>query len=79
MRMLDLDWRWHQTALDFGCMMRINPDARSIRELDHMRWGVEMAGKAGIPPTRVLKAMNLPEIRRLPSNCAAPSGRAKNA
>src|SRR5581483_3972133 len=33
---LDLDWRWHQTALDFGCMMSINPDAHSIRELDHI-------------------------------------------
>ena len=33
---LDLDWRWHQAALDFGWMMSINPDAHSIRELDHM-------------------------------------------
>jgi DNA polymerase (family 10) len=39
---LDLDWRWHQTALEFGCMMSINPDAHSIPELDHMHWGVEM-------------------------------------
>ena len=26
---LDLDWRWHQRALDLGCMMSINPDAHS--------------------------------------------------
>jgi DNA polymerase (family 10) len=32
---LDLDWRWHQAALDFGCMFSINPDAHSIPELDH--------------------------------------------
>jgi DNA polymerase (family 10) len=31
---LDLDWRWHQVALDLSCMMSINPDAHSIRELD---------------------------------------------
>jgi len=31
---LDLDWRWHQRALDLGCMMSINPDAHSTRELD---------------------------------------------
>lgn len=31
---LDLDWRWHQAPLDFGCMMSINPDAHSIAELD---------------------------------------------
>jgi DNA polymerase (family 10) len=42
-RRLDLNWRWHQAALGFGCMMSINPDARSIPELDYMHWGVEMA------------------------------------
>ena len=61
---LDLDWRWHQAALDFGCMMSINPDAHSVRELDHMHWGVEMARKGGVPPDRVLNAMRLPEITR---------------
>jgi DNA polymerase (family 10) len=50
---LDLDWRWHQTALDLGCMMSINPDAHSTRELDHMHWGVEMARKGGVPKGRV--------------------------
>jgi DNA polymerase (family X) len=59
---LDLDWRWHQTALDFGCMMSINPDAHSIRELDHMHWGVEMARKGGVPAKRVLNTMTLAEI-----------------
>ena len=61
---LDLDWRWHQAALDFGCMMSINPDAHSIRELDHMHWGVEMARKGGVPADRVLNAMPLAEIMR---------------
>lgn len=45
---LDLDWRWHRTALDFGCLLSINPDAHSIAELDHMHWGVEMARKGGV-------------------------------
>ena len=47
---LDLDWRWHQAALEFGCMLSINPDAHSIPELDHMHWGVAMARKGGVPP-----------------------------
>lgn len=59
---LDLDWRWYQTALDFGCMMSINPDAHSIPELDHMHWGVKMARKGGVPADRVLNAMTLSEI-----------------
>jgi DNA polymerase (family 10) len=61
---LDLDWRWHQAALDFGCMMSINPDAHSIRELDHMHLGVEMARKGGVPASRVLNAMTLADISR---------------
>lgn len=61
---LDLDWRWHQAALEFGCMMSINPDAHSIRELDHMHWGVEMARKGGVPANRVLNAKTLDEITR---------------
>jgi len=61
---LDLDWRWHQAALEFGCMMSIDPDAHSIRELDHMHWGVEMARKGGVPPDRVLNAMPIGELTR---------------
>jgi len=59
---LDLDWRWHRAALDFGCIMSINPDAHSIRELDHTHWGVEMARKGGVPADRVLNAMTLAQI-----------------
>jgi DNA polymerase (family 10) len=61
---LDLDWRWHQAALDFGCMMSINPDAHSIRELNHIHWGVQMARKGGVPPDRVLNAMPIGELTR---------------
>jgi len=56
---LDLDWRWHQKALEYECNFSINPDAHSIRELDHMHWGVEMARKGGVPADRVLNAMPL--------------------
>ena len=61
---LDLDWRWHQRALEYGCVLSINPDAHSVRELDHMHWGVEMARKGGVPPERVLNAMELPKLLR---------------
>src|SRR4051795_9254486 len=54
---LDLDWRWHQVALEFGCLMSINPDAHSIPELDHMRWGVAMARKGGVPADRVTRCL----------------------
>ena len=58
-------------------MMSINPDAHSVRELDHMHWGVEMARKGGVPADRVLNAMSLPQIlqhlkqrRRAPARAA---------
>jgi len=56
---LDLDWRWHEKALGYGCMFSINPDAHSIPELDHMHWGVLMARKGGIPPDRVINALSV--------------------
>ncbi|MHC4046739.1 PHP domain-containing protein [Bradyrhizobium sp. 23AC] len=73
---LDLDWRWHQAALEFGCMLSINPDAHSIPELDHMHWGVEMARKGGVPADRVLNAMTLAEITRYLRQKRRPVARA---
>jgi DNA polymerase (family 10) len=59
---LDLDWRWHQRALDLGCMMSINPDAHSTGEIDLTHWGVEMARKGGVPRDRVLNCLELPQF-----------------
>jgi DNA polymerase (family X) len=59
---LDLDWRWHSLALEFGCMMSINPDAHSTNEIDLTHWGVEMARKGGVPADRVINAMGLQEF-----------------
>jgi DNA polymerase (family 10) len=55
---LDLDWRWHETALRLGSMMSINPDAHSTHEIDRTHWGVEMARKGGVPKERVLNCLN---------------------
>jgi DNA polymerase (family X) len=56
---LDLDWRWHQRALELGCTFSINPDAHSIAELDLMQWGLAMARKGGIDADRALNALDL--------------------
>jgi DNA polymerase (family 10) len=60
---LDVDWRWHQTAMEAGCVMSINPDAHSTSEIDNMKWGVAMARKGGIPPERVLNCMTLKQFK----------------
>jgi DNA polymerase (family X) len=59
---LDLDWRWHESALSLGCLMSINPDAHSTRELDLTHWGVEMAHKGGVPKDRVLNCHSKDEL-----------------
>jgi DNA polymerase (family X) len=59
---LDLDWRWHETALRLGCMMSINPDAHSTREIDLTHWGIEMARKGGVPKERVLNCLGKDEF-----------------
>ena len=59
---LDLDWRWHERALKLGCLMSINPDAHSTRELDLTHWGVEMARKGGVPKDRVLNCHSKDEL-----------------
>jgi len=61
---LDLDWRWHQRALELGCMLSINPDAHSTSELDLTHWGVEMARKGGVSADRVLNCRNLVQLTR---------------
>jgi DNA polymerase (family 10) len=59
---LDLDWRWHDTALRLGCIMSINPDAHSTREIDLTHWGIEMARKGGVPKERILNCLSKNEL-----------------
>jgi DNA polymerase (family 10) len=43
---LDLDWRWHQKALDCGCIFGINPDAHSASSttcIGALAWRVRAA------------------------------------
>jgi DNA polymerase (family X) len=61
---LDLDWSWHRRALELGCMLSINPDAHSTDEIDLTHWGVVMARKGSVPPTRVLNSLPLSAFRR---------------
>lgn len=61
---LELDWRWHQRALELGCMLSLNPDAHSTSEIDLTHWGVEIARKGGVPKERVLNCLELPEFNK---------------
>ena len=51
---LELDWRDGETARALGVTTSINPDAHDLPALEHVRFGVAVARKAGFPAESVL-------------------------
>jgi len=56
---LDLDWRWARRALDRGIKLVINPDAHSIEGLDNVRWGIDVARKAGATAAEIVNCHDI--------------------
>ena len=61
---LDLDWRWHQYALDKGVKLSINPDAHRVEGFSDMHYGVLAARKGGLYKEMCLNAFSLEEIKK---------------
>jgi DNA polymerase (family X) len=59
---LELDWRWHRRAIELGCLLSINPDAHSVRELDLVHWGIAIARKGGVGRQSVLNAKSRAQL-----------------
>ncbi len=59
---LDLDWRWHQYALEKGVWLSINPDAHRTEGFHDMKYGVLVARKGGLAADKCLNALSLQEI-----------------
>lgn len=59
---LDMDWRWHQYALEKGVMLSINPDAHSNNGFHDMHFGLLVARKGGVSAANCLNTLNLQEI-----------------
>jgi DNA polymerase (family 10) len=59
---LELDWRWHQRALQLGCLLSIDPDAHSVGELRLVRWGVAIARKGMVQKKQVLSCFTRPAL-----------------
>ena len=59
---LDLDWRWHQYALEQGVLLSINPDAHRNEGFLDMQYGVNVARKGGLYAQKCLNAFSLPRI-----------------
>ncbi|MDN3579868.1 DNA polymerase/3'-5' exonuclease PolX [Mucilaginibacter flavus] len=62
---LDLDWRWHQYALDKGVMLSINPDAHRVEGHLDMHYGILAARKGGVYKEMCLNALSLAEITKV--------------
>jgi DNA polymerase (family 10) len=59
---LDLDWRWHQYALEKGIWLSINPDAHRNEGFLDMHYGIIVARKGGLYKEKCLNALSLQEI-----------------
>lgn len=59
---LDIDWRWHQYAIEKGVMLSVNPDAHSVRGFRDIHYGIIAARKGGVAAENCLNALNLNEI-----------------
>ncbi|MBC7913984.1 MAG: DNA polymerase/3'-5' exonuclease PolX [Pyrinomonadaceae bacterium] len=59
---LDMDWRWHQYALEKGVMLSVNPDAHSNNGFYDMHFGLLAARKGGVSAASCLNTLNLDEI-----------------
>jgi DNA polymerase (family 10) len=62
---LDLDWRWHQYALDKGVMLSINPDAHRNSGFRDMEYGTHVARKGGLTKEMCLNALSLDKITKV--------------
>jgi len=59
---LDMDWRWHQYAIEKGVMLSINPDAHSNKGFYDTRYGILAARKGGVTAKDCLNALSAGEI-----------------
>lgn len=61
---LDLDWHHCQRAKQRGCTIAIGPDAHSVRGLDAVEGGIDVARKGWLEPRDVLNSRRVDEVVR---------------
>lgn len=62
---LDLDRRWAGRALELGVKLAVDPDAHAVDGLDHVRWGVDVARRAGATRDDLVNCMEVDELLAL--------------
>jgi DNA polymerase (family 10) len=61
---LDLDWQHVRYAAERGVLVPVNPDAHSVRGLDNVAFGVNVARKGWLSARQVLNTWTLPEVEQ---------------
>ena len=59
---LDLDWREVRYAASRGVLIAVDPDAHSVKGIEHVVYGVNMARKAGLTPEQILNCWPLERV-----------------
>ncbi|MCI5054886.1 MAG: helix-hairpin-helix domain-containing protein [Flavobacteriales bacterium] len=59
---LDMDWEWIHEAMEKGVQISINPDAHVDHGLDHMKYGINVARKAGLTRAFTFNAKSVSEL-----------------
>jgi DNA polymerase (family 10) len=59
---LDLDWRWHQYALEKEVWLSVNPDAHRREGFLDMHYGILAARKGGLHKEKCVNSLTLQEI-----------------
>ena len=60
---LDLDWRYIKKAKDDGGKFVISPDAHSVKELDYIRYGINVARKGWLENKDIINTLTINQIR----------------
>ncbi len=60
---LDLDWRWHQAAVERGIRLSIDPDAHGPETIEYLDQGIGIARKGGLTREDVLNALPVEAFR----------------
>jgi len=61
---LDLDWRYGRKARECKMMSAVCPDAHDVAGLDHVRYGIGIARKAGFNAGHILNTKPLGELEK---------------
>jgi DNA polymerase (family X) len=59
---LDIDWRWHQYAIQKGVLLSINPDAHRNEGFYDTRYGILAARKGGVSAQDCFNSLGMPDI-----------------